>query len=57
MFVFGAVELFFEMYRKLSQFDQTSNLKHDYIFEDPNAKENEFMAETEYKKAEEAALV
>ena len=45
------------MYRKLSQFDQTSNLKHDYIFEDPNAKENEFMAETKYKKAEEAALV
>ena len=34
LYVFGIVELFFEFYKKLSQFDQTDDLKYQYYFSD-----------------------
>ena len=32
LYVFGLVELFFGFYRKLSEFDQTKELKYEYEF-------------------------
>jgi hypothetical protein len=46
LFVFGAVELFFEMFRKLSEFDQTFDLKYEYTLEDPHNKHNEMIVQT-----------
>jgi TctA family transporter len=34
LYVFGNTELFFMMYRKLSSFDQTEELKYVYQFQD-----------------------
>ncbi len=34
LYVFGIVELFFEYYRRLSYFDQTEDLKFEFLFQD-----------------------
>lgn len=34
LYVFGIVELFFENYRRLSYFDQTEDLKFEFLFQD-----------------------
>lgn len=34
LYVFGVVELFYEYYRRLSYFDQTEELRHEYELKD-----------------------
>ena len=49
LYVFGLVELFFEFYRKLSQFDQTDDLKYEYFFSDTSKDVDKRIAEVEMK--------
>jgi hypothetical protein len=45
LYVFGNLELFFELYRKLSDFDQTSSLRYEYCFEDKRERESRVLAD------------
>lgn len=49
LYVFGNVELFFEMFRRLSDFDQTNEIKFQYQFKDAADEEKKAMAESELK--------
>ena len=56
LYVFGAVELFFEFYRKLSQFDQTDNLKYEYFFADASEAANKTRTEISMKNLKQEIL-
>lgn len=45
LYVFGNMELFFEMFRRLSDFDQTNELKYEYKFKDAADEEKKALAE------------
>ena len=45
LYVFGNVELFFEMFRRLGDFDQTNELKCAYKFKDQADDEKKAIAD------------
>lgn len=52
LYVFGNMELFFEMFRRLSDFDQTNELKYEYKFKDAADEEKKALAEEQLKDIE-----
>ena len=56
LFVFGIVELMFELFKKVSQFDQTDSLKFVYAFADRNELAEEEIAEAQMDSLRQAAL-
>lgn len=52
LYVFGNVELFFEMFRRLGDFDQTNDLKYAYRFTDESENERKAIADLEFKGIE-----
>ena len=56
LYVFGNVELFFEMYRRLGDFDQTNELRYEYKFKDQADEERKAIAEREFNSIEDDAM-
>lgn len=52
LYVFGNTDLFFEYYRKISEFDQTEQLRYEYQFEDGHDKKEKKIVEIQLKNYE-----
>ena len=50
LYVFGVVEFCFECYRRLSDFDQTDQLKYEYQFKDHSEEALKQISDAHYKR-------
>ena len=49
LYVFGNTDLFFGYYRKISEFDQTAELKYEYQFKDAFQEKQKQLVEIQLK--------
>lgn len=52
LYVFGNTDLFFGYYRKISDFDQTGELKYEYQFKDASEEKKKQLVDIQLKNYE-----